>query len=211
MMTYYAKNAEKLRKAARDRYSANREAMLERDRARYQALTPEQRREKNHASYERNKEKRRAEARARRATNPELFRKRDRERRVANPEKFRIAQRKRYAANPEAWAARRDRYNIRDLIRGAYRRAKSAGLEFNLTPENFPLPDPPICPVFGTPFVRGTPQAASIDRKDNTKGYTVLPMADNAWWISRRANVLKRDATLTELEELVRALSFAKI
>lgn len=49
---------------------------------------------------------------------------------------------------------------------------------------------------------RKVDKAASIDRFDNSKGYTV----DNCWWISDRANRLKRDGTLYEFQLLVRAM-----
>jgi len=42
----------------------------------------------------------------------------------------------------------------------------------------------------------------SIDRKDSKKGYT----PDNIWVISNRANTLKNDATIQELELLVENL-----
>ena len=43
---------------------------------------------------------------------------------------------------------------------------------------------------------------SALDRIDNTKGYT----KDNVWWVSNRANMIKRDASLEELELLVENL-----
>ena len=78
-------------------------------------------------------------------------------------------------------------------------RAKALGLEFNLTRENFPAM-PTHCPVLGLELIytapgRSAPNSASLDRRDNTRGY----MHDNVLVVSRRANVLKSDATPREL------------
>ena len=42
----------------------------------------------------------------------------------------------------------------------------------------------------------------SLDRLDSSLGYT----PENVWWISYRANRLKNDSTLEELEKLVKAI-----
>jgi hypothetical protein len=63
-----------------------------------------------------------------------------------------------------------------------------------------------VCPVLGLPLFpgRGQPTAnsPSIDRVDPSLGY----VRDNVWVISNRANMIKNDATLEELEALVCAL-----
>ena len=58
---------------------------------------------------------------------------------------------------------------------------------------------PEVCPVFGTPFEENTPFAASLDRIDSSQGY----IKGNIQVLSARANTLKNDATLDELEKLV--------
>lgn len=90
------------------------------------------------------------------------------------------------------------------LLNGARKRAKDGNMDFDLT--EFDIHIPKRCPVFGTPFkeksgrwIRGR-QAPSIDRLDNTKGYTM----HNVNVISRRANTLKSDATADELEAVAR-------
>jgi len=85
-------------------------------------------------------------------------------------------------------------------------RAKRDGLEFNLTSDDIVVPL--ACPLLGTPLVLhyyskftkgGDPAAPSLDRIDPTKGY----VKGNVAVISYRANSLKRDASLVELETLV--------
>ena len=72
-------------------------------------------------------------------------------------------------------------------------RAKKKGLEFSLTYETCP-PLPTHCPVLGVKLEYGggnTSEAKSnspsLDRIDNTKGYT----PDNVIWVSSEANVIR--------------------
>ena len=85
----------------------------------------------------------------------------------------------------------------RNLYTGAKASAKKRGIEFTITLEDI-LPFPKTCPVLGIELRRGIkvndPNSWSIDRIDNTKGYT----PGNVAVISRRANILKRDATAAE-------------
>lgn len=76
-------------------------------------------------------------------------------------------------------------------------RARKANREFTITVEDVVIPE--ICPVLNRPLVKGTDYAPSIDRLDSNKGYT----PDNIRIISRRANVLKNNATLSELEMII--------
>lgn len=88
------------------------------------------------------------------------------------------------------------------LFKRARIRAKEANLDFKLQPSDIPLPT--HCAVLGIKLdYEGLTDAASkykpsIDRIDNTKGYTM----QNIQVISHRANILKRDATLAELVAL---------
>lgn len=79
-------------------------------------------------------------------------------------------------------------------------RAKKKGLEFNITSKDVVIPE--YCPILGLKLERapygsraGQPQSPSIDRLDATKGY----IPGNVWVISRKANIIKTDATLDEL------------
>ena len=59
----------------------------------------------------------------------------------------------------------------RDLANSAKQRAKRKNIEYTITHEDIIIPE--TCPVFNQPFVRGDRKwAPSIDRIDNTKGYT---------------------------------------
>lgn len=86
------------------------------------------------------------------------------------------------------------------MLSNAKRRAKNAGIEFNLKREDINIPD--VCPVFGFPLERTKSNnwttSPSIDRFDNTRGY----VPDNIVIVSRRANILKNDATVEELRLL---------
>ena len=85
-------------------------------------------------------------------------------------------------------------------------RAKRKGWEFTLQQNDIVIPE--TCPLLGIPLIchrgQGGQQgnSPSIDRKDSKKGYT----PDNIWIISNRANTLKNDASLQELELLVENL-----
>ena len=81
--------------------------------------------------------------------------------------------------------------------------AAARGIPFDLTPLDIDDIGIPInCPVLGIPlaFNRGKVQDNSIsfDRIDSSRGYT----KGNVVVISYRANKLKSDATLTELQKL---------
>lgn len=109
---------------------------------------------------------------------------------------------KRHSATTIAW--QRDPKNwLKVILRNIKYRAKKKGLEFSLTSNDIVVPE--YCPVLGIKleFVRnqnailcGT--SPSIDRVDNTKGYT----KDNIQVISMRANHIKRDMSFEEIEKL---------
>jgi hypothetical protein len=97
---------------------------------------------------------------------------------------------KRIATRDRAW----------HLIKGAKCRAKAAKVAFDLKRGDLTISD--HCPVFDLPFdltARGlAPFTPTIDRLDPHKGYT----KNNVEVISWRANELKRNATLAEIEAL---------
>lgn len=102
--------------------------------------------------------------------------------------------------------ARRDRTWKDDaakvLLQGSRQRAKKAGMEHTLTYEDIVIPD--TCPVLGISLHRENRDtwmnAPSLDRIDNAIGY----VPGNVVVVSRRANMLKKDANLEELIALAR-------
>lgn len=92
-----------------------------------------------------------------------------------------------------------------NLLSLAKTRAKKKGLEFAIVETDIIIPL--TCPLLGIPLIRcsdkrgGTGMSGNVptlDRIDNTKGY----VRGNVWVISWRANHLKSNATLEELERL---------
>lgn len=80
------------------------------------------------------------------------------------------------------------------MYQGAKQRAKKKNIEFSISKEDINIPL--VCPILGVPFSFGTPYAASLDRINSDKGYT----KENIWVISRKANLMKNNATPEELE-----------
>lgn len=89
------------------------------------------------------------------------------------------------------------------LVWGAMKRSREYDIPFNITTENIVVPD--ICPVLGIPLVYGAsigkPQAGSLslDRIVPEKGY----VPGNIKVISFRANTIKSNATISELEAVL--------
>lgn len=103
----------------------------------------------------------------------------------------------------ESSARRRAQLPERFLLYAAKHRAKSAGVPFDLIPEDIRIPA--TCPVLGVALVRGrgrgraTDWSPSIDRVVPELGY----VRGNVEVISMRANRIKNNATLEELEAIV--------
>ena len=101
------------------------------------------------------------------------------------------------------------------LLQGARRRSKAKGLDLTIEVSDIQIPE--VCPLLGIPIVKGshaparkggpTPNSPTLDRKDPSKGY----VKGNVWVISWRANKLKSDATLEELEKMVAVLRAHRI
>lgn len=90
----------------------------------------------------------------------------------------------------------------RGMLRNIKQRAKKKGWECTITEDDFEIPE--YCPVLGVKLERNSskgwwPWSPSMDRIDNTKGY----VPGNVEVISWRANSLKSDATIEELEKVL--------
>jgi hypothetical protein len=89
------------------------------------------------------------------------------------------------------------------MLSGAKQRAKTKGLAFDLTVEDIAIPV--YCPILGMPLYTSeldSDCSPSIDRIDNSGGYT----KDNIQIISTRANRIKSDSSIEELQRLLNYL-----
>lgn len=80
-------------------------------------------------------------------------------------------------------------------------RSRQKGTEFTITKEDVIIPD--FCPILDIPLTKGDgylPNAMSLDRVDNAKGY----IPGNVRVISRKANLMKSSLTLDVLEKLIK-------
>lgn len=107
----------------------------------------------------------------------------------------------------DRYIERQTRYealHIRDyLLRQARRRAKDLGIECTIRARD--IPDPPeVCPILGVKLVKNqgswSNDSYSLDRVDSSKGY----IPGNVRVISWRANNLKSNMTVEEVERLLR-------
>lgn len=103
------------------------------------------------------------------------------------------------AENTKRW---RLNYPIGQMLVAARQRAKMKSLDFNLKPSDIEVPD--FCPVLGIKLERslngkGGDGSPSLDRIDNHLGY----VAGNVIVVSNRANRIKSDASVEELQKVV--------
>lgn len=141
-----------------------------------------------------------ANRRAAREIDPERFRQIEKRASVRTRVKMRalLSQAPRSKEASEVWAHL--------AVNRARSRAKKKGWDFDLMARCF-LPLPTHCPVFGIEL-RYSPNeehkgpatnSASLDRVDSGNGYT----QDNVRIISHRANSMKADASIEEIEALL--------
>lgn len=94
------------------------------------------------------------------------------------------------------------------MLRSAKERAKAKGIPFDITIDDFSIPDK--CPLLGIELKSSTGKKSSgatgnspsLDRIRPELGY----VKGNVWVISYRANMIKNNASLEELELLVKNL-----
>lgn len=120
-----------------------------------------------------------------------------------NRERSREIKRRWRERNPNESNEYRNRKPLKQLMAGARHSAKRRGLEFSISEADLDIVA--VCPVLGIELdwtyggkakVKGN--CPSIDRVDNSVGY----IPGNVFIISFRANSLKSNATLQELEAI---------
>ena len=122
---------------------------------------------------------------------------------------YNVKERKRYQKNRDQVVARTSRTNkIRKqndpaafLYSWAKQRAKKSGIAFTITKMDIVIPS--VCPVLGIPLKpsEGAPSfdSPTLDRFDASRGYE----PNNIMVISKKANTIKNNATIEEIEQLV--------
>ncbi len=121
--------------------------------------------------------------------------------REKHPEKIRAQQAAykkadpaRHLKNKRDWFRRHPHVRLAQLARA---RAKKLGLECTITRDDVFVPD--LCPALGIPLFVGdtglTDNSPTIDRIDNSRGYT----PDNIVVVSWRANRIKSNVTVDDL------------
>lgn len=87
---------------------------------------------------------------------------------------------------------------LQRLISYAKRRSNKLGVEFSICSDDVVLPE--ICPVLKQKMAKNERYAASLDRIDPSKGY----IPGNVQVMSKKANIMKNDATIEELLDFAR-------
>lgn len=90
---------------------------------------------------------------------------------------------------------------IKSILNRCKKRAQLKGMEFNLSVSDITIPKK--CPILDIELMYsvgrgGDWNSPSLDRIDNSKGY----IKGNVQVISKRANIIKNDATLEEIEKV---------
>ena len=102
-----------------------------------------------------------------------------------------------------------DKTYVYHMMKRAESRAIKKGLEFDLTIDDIIIPD--LCPILGVPLEIGEgkgpkPYSPSLDKIDPDKGY----VKGNTIVISMRANQIKSNASLKEIEKVYQYLKESK-
>ncbi len=100
---------------------------------------------------------------------------------------------------------------LRIALTHARHRAKKAGMDFDIAASDVEVPD--VCPILGIELKinrgrnsRSNHDSPSLDRIDNSKGY----VKGNVRVVSSRANSLKSDASIDEMEKILRYMRDAR-
>ena len=142
-------------------------------------------------------------------TDPEIIAQRLERRR----EQQRARNKKYYASNREKCIEYQKAHASKNPLKAQLATAKAnaitRGLEFSITEDDLSVPA--TCPVLDIPIsfrnsMADRDNSVSIDRLDSSKGY----VPGNVYIISNRANRLKSDATITELEKIIEYMKAGK-
>jgi len=142
----------------------------------------------NQNYYKKNREVIRARAKKHYEENKEKILKRERDKRREDIEGYREYQREKRRKNSLPYVLSQKKST-----------AKEKSIEFNLEVEDIIIPE--FCPILGVKLAgpyeepKENEDKYNIDRIDPNKGYT----KDNIWVISRKANMIKTNATPEEI------------
>jgi hypothetical protein len=203
---YRVDNAEKLR-AYNKQYRTENAKIIREQKKQYSAANPDiYRAQKKYKAA--HAEKLREYGKRYRAANAEKLRAQKKQHRAENAEKIRKRKQELHAANVDkdpkgTW--------LRKTFGRAKARARKRGLPYDEKCPDLKLPD--VCPVLGIALVypnalknKRSPNSPSLDRLTNSRGYVAV----NLRVISFRANALKNDATVGELEAVIRYMKLYK-
>ena len=177
--------------------------MTKEERAAYRKAYYENNREKvkarQKAYHENNREKEKARKKAYHESNREKVKARQKAYRENNREKIK-ARRKAYREDLKNDPNTRKEFALNMLLKKAKDRSKRKNLEYNLDYDWAVKNFPEFCPVFGIPltFFTSSDSSASIDRLDNSKGYT----KENCRFISMEANFKKNANSLSDITKI---------
>lgn len=124
---------------------------------------------------------------------------------AAHPEQRQVHARRAYVKNPELFKARASAWIANNPIKYALTTARHTArirdLDFNLDEEYLRSIWIAVCPILGLTLKRvpgKRDSSPSVDRIDSERGY----IKGNVQIISTRANRIKNDATVEELEQI---------
>lgn len=90
---------------------------------------------------------------------------------------------------------------VKTLLQNARARSRKYGLAYDIDESDIVIPT--HCPVLGIKLeknIKTSDSCATLDRMDNSKGY----VKGNVKVISYRANSIKRNATVEEMEKILK-------
>lgn len=203
---YKANNVEKIR-AYNKNYHTDNAKLIREQKKRYYATNLDIRRtqKKYNAAHA---TELRAYSKQYRAANAEKIRAQKKQHRIANADKIRKRKQELHAVSVNkdikgTW--------LRKTFVRAKARAKKRGLPYDAKCPALELPD--VCPVLGITLIypnalknKRSPNSPSLDRLENRLGYISI----NLRVISFRANALKNDATVDELEAVIKYMKTVK-